>query len=406
MLVSVEMQWSNSFRKKVFILSIALLLLGGVFYLFVSKKVKSWSQISFPLVQYWDLMSWMYLTKVATWVPEQTITVNAEVNGKVERIFVQDGEILDGGQPLIKILDLDNLYALEVENAKKTLDQALQAKDQLLENWIEQRELFQKKLQEQQDRFLQLQSLLESSLQNWVSDMQGILDELQAQEQALKTTKLELSHIDQEQESIYAELDLKISNAKIKYEAALHKYAQLTIRSPMRWKVDALLIQEGEILADWTPVLRVKWLKEQPEMFLDLDEYLVINQELPLQLIWEGMVITGMISEVQKIDENPALLKAKIVLAWDGMNDRDFIKVHLPLLRSSNLIPLKHLKLTNSNHAEIPLLSWGNVVYKSLDIEKRIWNFAKIKESLSSDFSFFLMDFSMENELILKWEKK
>lgn len=64
--------------------------------------------------------------------------------------------------------------------------------------------------------------------------MQGILDELQAQEQALKTTKLELSHIDQEQESIYAELDLKISNAKIKYEAALHKYAQLTIRSPMR----------------------------------------------------------------------------------------------------------------------------------------------------------------------------
>ena len=76
----------------------------------------------------------MYLTKVATLVPEQTITVNAEVNGKVERIFVQDGEILDGGQPLIKILDLDNLYALEVESAKKTLDQALQAKDQLLEN--------------------------------------------------------------------------------------------------------------------------------------------------------------------------------------------------------------------------------------------------------------------------------
>lgn len=76
----------------------------------------------------------MYLTKIATLVPEQTITVNAEVNGKVERIFVQDGEILDGGQPLIKILDLDNLYALEVESAKKTLDQALQAKDQLLEN--------------------------------------------------------------------------------------------------------------------------------------------------------------------------------------------------------------------------------------------------------------------------------
>lgn len=67
--------------------------------------------------------------------------------------------------PLLKIADSDNIATLEVENAKRLLDQALETKDQLRINLEFQKQQAQKYFQEKQQHFSDLQALLEVKMQ-------------------------------------------------------------------------------------------------------------------------------------------------------------------------------------------------------------------------------------------------
>lgn len=351
-------------------------------------------------------MSWSFLTKVATLVPAEEITVATQLNGKLDKIFVQEWEKIEGWMPLLKISDSDNIPTLEVENAKRLLDQALETKDQLRMNLEFQKQQAQKYFQEKQQHFSDLQALLEVKMQEWL-DGANILKQLEQAEQELKNARLELDHIRLQWEDKKIDLDLMISNAKLKYESALQNYAQLTLRSPMAGEVDVILVWEGQVLAKGTPVLRIKGLREQPEIWINIDEYRNIDEKRPLQLLLENdQIMTGFLDSIQASQENKSLLNAKIVLSGTLETDKDFIQVRIPLLDSAKLFPFKHIKFIDPSRWEIPLLSWDNLIYKSFEIQGIVWDFVELKENLASDFSFVPMDFTKENYVLRKKREK
>lgn len=164
-------------------------------------------------------------------------------------------------------------------------------------------------------------------------------------EQALKAGKLEYENLRNREYYLQADLDLLLINAKKSYEAALHEYANLTLRSPLTATVSKILLKAGDQVARGTPIFQLKMPKLVGEFLLTADEYLAIDEKAELPLYKGQGLFTGTIEEIQPFDTAKNQFKVRLSLPQEAFQEGEIFKLSLPFAQGQAIFPLEHIKL-------------------------------------------------------------
>ena len=209
---------------------------------------------------------------------------------------------------------------------------------------------------------------------------------------ALKNAKL---NYDTLVENKWVQLDLlsnAIVDAKIAYETALTQYNKLSVRSPVSWVIGEILVSEWQEVWAGTQMFKVSGTKKQQiEVYITADEYQYLQDDKPVEVVYQDQSLTGTIDAISTVADKTNLFKATIQLDTDVSLLWDVAKVKFPIkLQKNTLLPLDQVKILNDNEWEIKIWNGENTEKQTVQIKKVWWSFVELKEALSWDLKLVL----------------
>lgn len=219
---------------------------------------------------------------------------------------------------------------------------------------------------------------------NYQSTLNSTQNSLFNAEIALKNAKVNYETLLATKDTQLDLLGNAITDAKIAYESALIQYNKLSVRSPVSGVIGTILVSEGQEVAMGTPIFKVSGTKKQQiEVYLTAEEYQYIQEELPVQIVYQDQVLTGLIDAMSTVADRTNLFKATIQLEKEVPLVGDIAKVIFPIKVPENtLLPLEKVKILNENEGTIAILSGDSVENFPIKI-KKIWgSFVEVKEAL------------------------
>lgn len=211
-------------------------------------------------------------------VPRETVYLDAIDGGRVDRVFVEAGDLVEEGQPIIALSNTN--LALQVIQQESQLNQAI---SQLQQNEIalEQNHLLNERgLAEIEYKILRLQRALDRredlAGKGLVSREQHdeLADEL-AYYQKLKPIQTDSSHRQSElRERLLPDIHRQLQNLRGSLTVVHDKLDALVVRAPISGRVTALDLKvgqtraAGERLAEVTPDAGMKLIADIDEFYL------------------------------------------------------------------------------------------------------------------------------------------
>ena len=204
---------------------------------------------------------------------------------------------------------------------------------------------------------------------------------------ALKNAKIAYDTVLDNKDVQLAILDNAIVSAKIGYESALTQYNKLSVRSPVTGIIGEVLVAEWQEVWAGTQMFKVSGIqKQQIEVYITSDEYLYIQSDKPVEVVYQDNILTWNIDSISTVADRTNLFKATIQLNSDVSLLWDIAKVKFPIkVLDNTILPLDLVKILNDNQWEVKIWSWNTAEWLTIDIKKVWWNFVELKEALPGD---------------------
>ena len=201
---------------------------------------------------------------------------------------------------------------------------------------------------------------------------------------ALKNAKLTLDNLEDNKKIQLDLLSNAIVDAKINYERMLTTYNKLSVRSPVSGVIGEILVSEGQEVWAGTQIFKVSWTqKQQIEVFITADEYQYLQDDKPVEVVYQNEVLTGMIDAISTVADRTNLFKATIQLSTEVDLLWDVAKVKFPIkIQENTLLPLDQVKILNDNQWEIKVWNWKEIENREIEIKKVWGSFVELKEAL------------------------
>ena len=201
---------------------------------------------------------------------------------------------------------------------------------------------------------------------------------------ALKNAKLTLDNLEDNKKIQLDLLSNAIVDAKINYERMLTTYNKLSVRSPVSGVIGEILVSEGQEVWAGTQIFKVSWTqKQQIEVFITADEYQYLQDDKPVEVVYQNEVLTGMIDAISTVADRTNLFKATIQLSTEVDLLWDVAKVKFPIkIQENTLLPLDQVKILNNNQWEIKVWNWKEIENRDIEIKKVWGSFVELKEAL------------------------
>ena len=200
----------------------------------------------------------------------------------------------------------------------------------------------------------------------------------------LKNAKIAYDTVLENKDIQLAMLDNAIVSAKIWYESMLTQYNKLSVRSPVSWIIGEILTTEGQEVWAWTQMFKVSGTREQQiEVYITADEYQYIQNDKPVEVIYQNETLTGYVDSISTVADRTNLFKAVIQLDTDVSLLWDIAKVKFPIkIEENTILPLDLVKILNDNQWEVKVWEWWETKWRTVDIKRVWWNFVELKEAL------------------------
>lgn len=209
---------------------------------------------------------------------------------------------------------------------------------------------------------------------------------------AFKNTKINYETLLSNKDIQLNLLSNAIADAKIAYESALIQYNKLEVRSPVSGIVGEVLVSEWQEVWIGTPIFKVSGTKKQQiEVYLTADEYQIIQEDLPVQIEYQGQLLTGTIDAMSPIADKTNLFKAVLLLEKEVPLVGDIAKVGFMINVAKNtLLPLEKIKILNDNEGTVQILSGENIEELPVKIKKVWGNIVELAVPISWDSNLIL----------------
>ena len=200
----------------------------------------------------------------------------------------------------------------------------------------------------------------------------------------LKNAKIAYDTVLENKDVQLAILDNAIVSAKIGYESALTQYNKLSVRSPVTWIIGDVLVTEWQEVWAGTQMFKVSGNKKQQiEVYITADEYLYIQNDKPVSVVYQDNTLTWYIDSISTVADKTNLFKATIQLDSDVSLLGDIAKVGFPIkVEENTILPLDLVKILNDNEWEVKVWNWKETEWLTINIKKVWWNFVELQEAL------------------------
>jgi hypothetical protein len=310
--------------------------------------------------------------------------------------------------------DFDDLFTLWeqwypkviafLDNLEKVLDNSIEninfPRTQI--DWYKTRiNWYQSELQSKYNAFLNLKStvtkflntyksneeILKRSLDIWASSAQVtynkiLLDSEKALNNSLlslKTARLNLENAIKTKEVTLKQLKNAINISKNSNSLAYKEYSKLLISSPINWVVSDVLVDVGQDVSVWTPLVKLSGLgKNEIEIWLSFSEvsFIKIWNKVNINYLWNKLEWN--ISAISKVADSNLNYKTKISINSKISVSWNIVEVLIPINLGKNIIPLKLLKVKSEGIWEINTLKNSKLNKVLVNFGEFYWEYVEI----------------------------
>lgn len=215
-------------------------------------------------------------------------------------------------------------------------------------------------------------------------------DQLSALDTSLKNAKLNHENAKKQLDVTLRSLNNQIKNAQNGYSTALKEYKKLTITSPIDGVIGSISVQEGQEIAQGTPLLLLSNVeKGEVKVYLSKNEIDLVQEGQDAFLDIGGATIKGELVSVSKIANASLNYEASVLIDDSVTIVGNVVDVQIPVTLEQKLLPVRIIETIGDGKAQIKLLketASGSVIENQIIDLGGIWgNNIEVLSELDND---------------------
>ena len=202
---------------------------------------------------------------------------------------------------------------------------------------------------------------------------------LNAMETALKNSKLNLENAIKTRDITLKQLKNSIAISKNTSSLAYREYSKLFISSPISWVITEILVDIGQDVNAWTPLIKISSLwKNEVEIALSFSEidYIKTWTKVEINYLWKKLEWN--INSISPVADKNLNYKAKVSINSPVNISGNIVEVIIPVSLDKNLISLKNIKVQSEWIGEINVLENNNIKNVLVYFGKFYWDSVEV----------------------------
>jgi len=276
----IETSWVTP--KRVVLVSLALVLMTGLAYGVWTTATGGQAlnvdpeKLTVSTVEQGPFQEFIAVT--GNVLPEQTVFLDAVEGGRIEEMYVQEGAIVEDGDPILRLSNNDlrrqvlnsEAQIAEQQNQMEQLKLSMEQQALNLQQQIANMEFQIKQLQRQHDRQERLHERNLISEETYLSTR----DELEYQQRRLELTRSAFVQDSLSQETRLANMEDTEQRLQRNYEVLRESLDNLTVRAPIDGQLTSLNGEIGQIISSGTRLGQVDRV-DTYKIRADIDEFYI-----------------------------------------------------------------------------------------------------------------------------------
>ena len=211
-------------------------------------------------------------------LPEQTVYLDAVEGGRVEELYVQEGAMIEAGDPILRLSNND--LRRQVLNSEASIAEQRSRMEQLKLQMEQQALSLQQQIANMEYQIQQLERRHRRQEQLWEKDLiaredyLSIRDELQYQRRRLQLTRSAYVQDSLAQESRLATMAQTEQRLQRNYEVLRESLDNLTVQAPITGQLTALNAEVGQIIGSGTRLGQVDKIDDY-KIQAQIDEFYI-----------------------------------------------------------------------------------------------------------------------------------
>lgn len=287
--------------RKILLLLTLLVVSGAVVWIWTRRSAPP--EVPFAQVKRGTLVDMLATNGKAD--PAEWTAVHAQKAGPVQRVLVQQGQVVVQGAPLVELESIDavtDLAAAEARARQASAELEIRQKGgsapelAAIESSMKEARLEAQAARREYESLERLQAKKAATAQ-----------ELAVARDRLKQAEAAIEALDRKRASLVVESDIAVAEARVRdaqmtLDAARRRVEQGTIRSPISGTVYSLSVRVGTFVNPGDELARIGKLdKMRVEIYVDEPELGRVREGLPVSITWDakpGQTWTGEVERV------------------------------------------------------------------------------------------------------------
>jgi len=174
-------------------------------------------------------------------------------------------------------------------------------------------------------------------------------------------------------------LDNSIIQSKIAYQDAQTHFDRLTVKSPIQWTINNIMIDYGQEIGVGTPLFSIVGYSNQIiEIYANTNEVAYIQEGQKIGVLYNTEYLPAKITSINPIAGQNTLYKINVSLEQNTKLLWDVAQVHIPITLGTQILPINVITSTANNKGYIFILQDKEIVQFPIKLGKVRWNYIEV----------------------------
>ncbi len=226
---------------------------------------------------------------------------------------------------------------------------------------------------------------------------------------SLKNAKLVYQNAKDVREVTLRKMNNNIKLSQNTSNQAYKEYAKLSLKSSIYWVITDILVDTGQDVSAWTPIVNISNLKEiKAEVGLSEKELDFVKQGQKVVVnYWEKQIL-GKIKSISPVADDNLMYKTTIEFSQKFKTIWWLVDIQIPVKTKQTLVPINMVEVTGEAKWVLKTLSWGLLENYPIELWKVWGDKIEISSKFPNNLDIITTNISNFDEakfdLKIKWE--
>lgn len=177
-------------------------------------------------------------------------------------------------------------------------------------------------------------------------------------------------------------LQNNLKSAQVALAQAQFDQSKLAVRAPIKWIIADILVDLGQEVSPWTPLIKFVSDAQEVDVNLSQSEIQYVQEWQAIQVVSQYGNGEWVITSISKVADKSGNFKVVISLSQTQIAIWSFVDVKIPLQKWNNMIPLNAVQIVDNNIWQINLWDGTKIITRSVKISNSFGNEVEISDQI------------------------